>query len=275
KSKIATDIAQEQLGQRDHLLATENDMFKKEIANHKMKVIKLEGEVTKLSGQQNLQQRIHHHTKIKEENNALKSQNDELSRKLRRNDAVLIRVKEELAKERASSGKNSYYVETELQLEEKLKETEDERDRLAQKLAALCTNILKAAGVTGSPCDVTISMADEALEQFQTRVATLARELQDLQYKNRISNERVRLLEMMPQMADESQQTNSRVTRSPFLSTFNAPYIRKSATLLVRLPSHHPRLGCNGDQDQTIKLSGLSLGHWVSLLPHMLFQVCN
>ena len=26
-------------------------------------------------------------------------------------------------------------------------------------------------------------MAEEALEQFQTRVATLARELQDLQYK--------------------------------------------------------------------------------------------
>ncbi|GJT74450.1 kinesin-like protein KIN-12D [Tanacetum coccineum] len=197
---IAAEIALEQLRQRDHLLATENEMFKKEIANHKMKVIKLEGE---------------------EENNALKSQNDELSRKLRRNDAILIRVKEELAKERAASGKNSYYVETELQLEERLKETEDERDRLAQKLAALCTNILKAAGVTGSPCDVTVSMAEEALEQFQTRVATLARELQDLQYKNRISNERVRLLEMMPQMADESQQTNSRVTRSPFFSTLD------------------------------------------------------
>ncbi|PWA49205.1 kinesin motor domain-containing protein [Artemisia annua] len=56
-----------------------------------MKLIKLEGE---------------------EENNALKSQNEELSRKLRRNDALLIRVKEELAKECARSGMNSYYVKT-------------------------------------------------------------------------------------------------------------------------------------------------------------------
>ncbi|PWA94027.1 kinesin motor domain-containing protein [Artemisia annua] len=55
-----------------------------------MKVIKFEVEVTKLSRQQNLQQRIHHYTNIREENNALKSQNEELSCKLRRNDAILI-----------------------------------------------------------------------------------------------------------------------------------------------------------------------------------------
>ena len=36
-----------------------------ENANHKKKVMELEDEVTKLSGQQNLQQRIHHHAKIK------------------------------------------------------------------------------------------------------------------------------------------------------------------------------------------------------------------
>ena len=76
-------------GQRDYLLATENENFMvcnhtlllvlllliaivdllslsyKEIANHKMKVIKLEGEVTKVSCQGNLQQRIDHHTNIR------------------------------------------------------------------------------------------------------------------------------------------------------------------------------------------------------------------
>ena len=36
-----------------------------ENANHKRKVTELEAEVNKLSGQQNLQQRIHHHAKIK------------------------------------------------------------------------------------------------------------------------------------------------------------------------------------------------------------------
>lgn len=51
----------------------------------------------------------------------LKSQNEELSRKLRKTDAILCRVKQDIANLRAASGKNSYYVETELQLDEKLK----------------------------------------------------------------------------------------------------------------------------------------------------------
>nr|XP_043629351.1 kinesin-like protein KIN-12F [Erigeron canadensis] len=219
---IAAQVALEQLRQRDHLLSTENEMFKTEISNHKMKVFELETQVAKLSGQQNLQQRIHHHTKIKEENNFLKNENEELSRKLRRVDAILCHVQEEYANLRAACGKNSYYVETGLQVDEKLRETEDERDRLAQKLSALCTNILKAAGVTAQPSDVTVFRAEEALEQFQNRVATLERELKNLQYKNRINNERARLSEIMPTMTDENRQTSNRSsTRSPFLSTLD------------------------------------------------------
>ncbi|KAJ0801308.1 putative plus-end-directed kinesin ATPase [Helianthus annuus] len=212
---IAAQVALEQLRQRDRLLSTENEMFKTEIGNHKKKVMELETEVTKLSGQQNLQQRIHHHTKIKEENNALKAQNEELSRKLKRSDVILSRVKEELANLRAAHGKNAYYVETELQLVENLKETEEERDHLAQKLAALCTSILKATGVNGPTSDVNVTKAEEALEQFQRRVAALERELQDLQYKNRICNERARLSELMPQTAKENSRS------SPFLSTLD------------------------------------------------------
>ncbi|KAM0008652.1 putative plus-end-directed kinesin ATPase [Helianthus debilis subsp. tardiflorus] len=212
---IAAQVALEQLRQRDRLLSTENEMFKTEIGNHKKKVMELETEVTKLSGQQNLQQRIHHHTKIKEENNALKAQNEELSRKLKRSDVILSRVKEELANLRAAHGKNAYYVETELQLVENLKETEEERDHLAQKLAALCTSILKATGVNGPTSDVNVTKAEEALEQFQRRVAALERELQDLQYKNRICNERARLSELMPQTAKENNRS------SPFLSTLD------------------------------------------------------
>uniref|UniRef100_A0A251V7A9 Putative kinesin motor domain-containing protein n=2 Tax=Helianthus annuus TaxID=4232 RepID=A0A251V7A9_HELAN len=212
---IAAQVALEQLRQRDRLLSTENEMFKTKIGNHKKKVMELETEVTKLSGQQNLQQRIHHHTKIKEENNALKAQNEELSRKLKRSDVILSRVKEELANLRAAHGKNAYYVETELQLVENLKETEEERDHLAQKLAALCTSILKATGVNGPTSDVNVTKAEEALEQFQRRVAALERELQDMQYKNRICNERARLSELMPQTAKENSRS------SPFLSTLD------------------------------------------------------
>ncbi|XP_023769643.1 kinesin-like protein KIN-12D isoform X1 [Lactuca sativa] len=220
---ITAEVALEQLRQRDRLLKTENEMFKTEIANHKMKVLELEAEVKKLSGQQNIQQRIHHHMKIKEENNSLKNQNDELIRKLRRSDEILCRVKEELANLRAKSGNEFSDVETELQIHEKLKGTEEERDLLAQKLAALCTSILKVAGITRPTSDVSISMAEEALEQLQGRVATLERELQDLQHKNRISNERVRLSEMMPQRVEENRPINNsrRTFRSPFLTSLD------------------------------------------------------
>ncbi|KAI3769831.1 hypothetical protein L6452_00945 [Arctium lappa] len=89
-------VEMEQICLQDQLLATENEMFKK-------KVIDLEAEIKKLSGQQNIQQRIHHHAKIKEENNSLKAQNDEISHKLRRSEAIVTRVKEELASLRAAN----------------------------------------------------------------------------------------------------------------------------------------------------------------------------
>ncbi|KAL4581238.1 hypothetical protein LXL04_017448 [Taraxacum kok-saghyz] len=218
---ITSQVALEKLRQRDRLLKTENEMFKTEISNLKMKVMELETEVKKLSGQQNIQQRIHHHLKIKEENNLLKNQNDELSRKLRRRDDILSRVKEEYANLLATCGKDFSDVESELQLNEKLKVIEEERDQVAQKLAALCTTILKAAGVTRPGSDVSISMVEEALEELQGRVATLERELQDLQYKNRISNERVRLSGIMPQKVEGNRQTNSKASRSPFLSSLD------------------------------------------------------
>ncbi|KAL8264609.1 hypothetical protein R6Q59_022739 [Mikania micrantha] len=110
-------------------------------------------------------------------------------------------------------GRTAYYVETELKLVENLKKTEEERDELAQKLAVLCTSILKAAGVTGHVSNVSVTMAEEALEQLEIRVAALQREVLDLQYKNRISNERARLSELMPQMSDENSRSS---TRSPF-----------------------------------------------------------
>ncbi|KAI3702462.1 hypothetical protein L6452_28200 [Arctium lappa] len=232
---VTAQVLLEQLRQRDRLLTTENEMFKTEISNHKMKAVELEAEVRKLSGQQNLQQRIHHHTKIKEENNALKTQNDELSRKLRKTDVILCRVKEELANLRAASGINSNYVENELKLNAKLKEKEEERDQLAQKLAALYTSILKAAGVTRPTSDVSISTAEKALEQLQRRVDTLERELQDLQYKNRINNERLRLFELMPQMGEENRQTNTRNRRQRTIFSFNSLSASIRCFLVVNL----------------------------------------
>lgn len=225
---VAAQVALEKLHQRDCIITAENEMFKMENANHKKKVMEMEAEMKKLSGQQNLQQRIHHHAKIKEENNFLKSQNDDLSIKLRRTEAILTRIKEELAKFRASSGRSPFInFDEEQRLSNMLKETEEERLQLAQKLVGLCTSILKAAGIKNPACDVSLSVAEEALEQLKNRVTSLERELQDVKFKHRITSERVRLSELVPQTSpfssrrDENRQTPNRASQTPFLSSLD------------------------------------------------------
>ncbi|VFQ65808.1 unnamed protein product [Cuscuta campestris] len=121
---MAAKVSLEKLHERDQLLATENEVIKRENMNHKKRVIELEAEVKKLSGQQNLQQRIHHHAKIKEENNLLKNQNDDLTFKLRKSEAILSRVREELAHFRASNNGRIPYInlDDENRMETKLKD---------------------------------------------------------------------------------------------------------------------------------------------------------
>ncbi|XP_059314093.1 kinesin-like protein KIN-12D [Lycium ferocissimum] len=212
---VAAQIGLEKLRQRDHLLTTENEMIKMENVNHKKKVIELEADIKKLSGQQNLQQRIHHHAKIKEENNVLKNQNDDLIVKLRKTESILSRVREELTHFRQSNGRSPYInFDKEQTLENKLKEKEEERLQLAQKLLGLCATVLKAAGITKPTSEIGISAAEEALEQLKNRLTSLERELQDAKFKNKMTNERIRLSELMPQSSplrtDENGQTPNR-----------------------------------------------------------------
>ncbi|XP_057966007.1 kinesin-like protein KIN-12F [Malania oleifera] len=225
---VALQISLEKLRQQDRLLLTENEMFKMENINHKKKVMELESEVKKLCGQQNLQQRIHHHAKIKEENNLLKIQNEDLSAKLKRAETILSRVKEELARYRAANGRCPYIdLDEEQRLNNKLKETEEERLQLAQKLLALCTSILKAAGITKPVSDVSLPVAEEALEQLKNRITLLEQELQDLKFKNIMTGERIRLSESMPQPSPlssrsyDNHQTSKRGSQTPFLSALD------------------------------------------------------
>ncbi|KAK6253602.1 hypothetical protein QUC31_015322 [Theobroma cacao] len=225
---VAAQIALEKLRQRDQLLKTENEMLKTENVNYKKKVMELEGEVKKLSGQQNLQQRIHHHAKIKEENNMLKIQNEDLGAKLRRTEVVLSRVREELAHYRASIGKNPHInFDEEQRLNNKLRESDDDRVQLAQKLLGLCTSVLKAAGITNPVTDICPAAAEEALKHLKNKVISLEQELQSLTLKNRVTSERNRLSELMPQTSpvssrtDENCHTPKRVPQAPFLSTLD------------------------------------------------------
>ncbi|XP_019437476.1 PREDICTED: kinesin-like protein KIN-12D isoform X1 [Lupinus angustifolius] len=197
---VATQIALENLRHQEQLLKTENGMLKIEHVSMKSKVTELEEEVNKLSGQQNLQQRIHHHAKIKEENNRLKIQNEELSAKLRRADIFLSRVKEDLARLRASAGvKPRIDFDEEQRLMIKLKEIEGEKLLLAQQLLRLSTNVLKVAGIVKPMSDINPLLAEEALEMLNNRITSLEMEQQDLKFKNKIINERIRLSEILPQ----------------------------------------------------------------------------
>ncbi|KAL3621187.1 hypothetical protein CASFOL_036099 [Castilleja foliolosa] len=226
---MAAHVALEKLRHHEQLLATENEMLKMENANHKKKVMELEIDVKKLSGQQNIQQRIHHHAKIKEENNSLKCRNEELSIKLRKTEAILSRVKDELSQFRAANGKNPFinFAEEE-QLNKKLKEIEEEKLQLAQKLLGLCTTVLKAAGITRPTSEISLTVAEEALMQLRNRVVSLEIELEDVKLKNRISEERTRLSELMPQTSttsssrsDENRLVRGRLSQTPFLSALD------------------------------------------------------
>ncbi|GAB2267273.1 hypothetical protein Dimus_002259 [Dionaea muscipula] len=224
---IAAQIALENLHQRDRLLTTENEMLKMESAKHKQKEMELEGEVKKLSGQQNIHQRIHHHAKIKEENNQLKVQNDELTARLQQADTILSRVREELAHHGAFGGRSPYIIvfDEEQRLKGKLKECEEGRLQLAQELLGLCTCILKAAGITKPEAEINLSVAEEALEQLVRRGSALERELEDLRLKNKVAGERLRLSELVQQFSvspsssrreEDSYQSPRRMSKPPY-----------------------------------------------------------
>ncbi|QHN82219.1 phragmoplast orienting kinesin 2 isoform [Arachis hypogaea] len=181
---VAAQIALENLRQRDQLLKTENEMLKMENLSKKNKVMELEEEIKKLSGQQNLQQRIHHHAKIKEENNRLKIQNEELSANLRKANIFVSRVKEDFGRLRASAGaKPCFDFNEEQRLMTKLKEIEEEKVQLAQQLLRLSTNVLKAAGFTKRMSEINPSLAEEALEELKNRIANLEMQQEDLKFK--------------------------------------------------------------------------------------------
>ncbi|XP_015944937.1 kinesin-like protein KIN-12D isoform X1 [Arachis duranensis] len=227
---VAAQIALENLRQREQLLKTENEMLKMENLSKKNKVMELEEEIKKLSGQQNLQQRIHHHAKIKEENNRLKLQNEELSANLRKANIFVSRVKEDFGRLRASAGaKPCFDFNEEQRLMTKLKEIEEEKVQLAQQLLRLSTNVLKAAGFTKRMSEIDPSLAEEALEELKNRIANLEMQQEDLKFKNKIIKEKVRLSELMPHVSplnsrpDENHATTPPRTSSqaPFLSSFD------------------------------------------------------
>ncbi|XP_039139825.1 kinesin-like protein KIN-12F [Dioscorea cayenensis subsp. rotundata] len=187
----------EKLRQRERMLTTENEMLKVDNSKHKKMIVELEHEIDKLSKQQNLQQRIHHHAKTKEENSLLRIQNDELDARLQQSEALLLRVKEELARYRAAGGKKpSVDFDEEEQLKRRLEDSEQERLHLGQKLLGLCTSILEVAGFTQQVSSPSLLTAQEALDQLKNRINSLEIQIEDLKLKCKIYCEKIRLGEL-------------------------------------------------------------------------------
>ncbi|KAM1457394.1 hypothetical protein ACFX13_035437 [Malus domestica] len=75
-----------------------------------------------------------------------------------------------------------------------------------------------AAGVTKPSTQINPSAAEEAPEQLKNKITLMDRELQDLKFTNKISSERIRLSELMPQTSllrsrkDENCQTRKRMS---------------------------------------------------------------
>ncbi|KAG7631785.1 P-loop containing nucleoside triphosphate hydrolase [Arabidopsis suecica] len=224
---VTAQIKLEEHRQYQQLLKKENELLKKENFSHKIKVMELEGEVKKLSSHQNPEWRTRDQARIKEENNVLKLQLDELNLKLRRADVSVSRAKEELAFYRASSGKNphSNFDKTH-QLSTKLKETEEDRMQLAQELLSLCTSILKAAGVTGEDfTDINPEVAEEALEQLKTKLGLLESEVHHFRLKGKAKSRRSRNPERkMPSMPSPRRswsQSPRSMSQVPFFSSLD------------------------------------------------------
>ncbi|CAK9206237.1 unnamed protein product [Sphagnum troendelagicum] len=193
---VAARVSAEKFRQRDQVLTTENEKIKAENFAHQTRIGDLEQEVRKLSGQQNLQQRIHHHAKIKDENNALRLQVEDLSGRLRSMEIMFARVKDELARYRTAAGRTAFpNLDEEQRLKSKLQEAANNQIEMAQNFISLCTRIMQAAGISNSGhVDQTIAL--EALQRIENRLQTNELELSELRLQTRIAGEKRRLSDM-------------------------------------------------------------------------------
>ncbi|KAJ7542095.1 hypothetical protein O6H91_10G089700 [Diphasiastrum complanatum] len=194
---VAARVTADKLKIYDQRLTEEFEKIK-EVCNGQKKLIsELQEEVKKLS-EQNLQQQIHHHAKIKEENISLRIQIGNLSSNLQRAERRLERLSKELAGYRMEVGKTPYpNFDEEENLRTTLQEAEDNQLQLAKEVTDLCTSIFQAAGIS-SGREAEPSIALEIIRQLQSRLHSAENELSDIKLKNKLAAERKKLSELQP-----------------------------------------------------------------------------
>ncbi|XP_024384201.1 kinesin-like protein KIN-12C isoform X3 [Physcomitrium patens] len=194
---VALQISAEKMRHRDLFISAENEKLKLDNAGYIERITELEKDIKKLSGQQNLQQRIQHHAKIKEENTALRHKIEDLSAKLRRTEVLLARVTDELAKYRTAEGKTPLLnIDEEQCLRIKLQEAEDAKIQMAQKLLKIYSSIVKVADCNLDAREVDHELAMLALEKLQGRIRSTEQELAETKFKSKIDGEKRRLSDL-------------------------------------------------------------------------------
>ncbi|GAQ87605.1 hypothetical protein KFL_003640070 [Klebsormidium nitens] len=195
---LAARVATEKLKRSHEAMSGENEQLRERNGGLTKKVTSLEAEVKKLSGQQNLSQRIHHHAKIKEENVLLRQKVEALEARARKDAYHHQRLAEEVARFRSERGlPPDINVDEERRLRKKLEEAQEETLQLAAQLAELCKSVSRAA--VGMPVGADVPSAKAAMDAVNRLVARAEaseRELADLKLKARITTEKRRIDEL-------------------------------------------------------------------------------
>ncbi|PRW34071.1 phragmoplast orienting kinesin 2 [Chlorella sorokiniana] len=136
------------LERRHAEVAEERQALSTAFEAEKERCTKLEDELTHLTGQQNLNQRIQYHKKIKDENGSLREELGRLRIEAHRTQVRFERVQQELQRLRAAAGQEAHLpdFDAEEALREALAATEARKAQLEAELVELSHSVVALAG---------------------------------------------------------------------------------------------------------------------------------
>eukprot|EP00743_Colponemidia_sp_Colp-15_P006160 GILK01006622.1.p1 GENE.GILK01006622.1~~GILK01006622.1.p1 ORF type:complete len:387 (+),score=126.41 GILK01006622.1:168-1163(+) len=196
---------------RMETLVEERSKMDREVAMANLQIEELKKEVDKLTGHKNLNQKIQHHLKIKEENNTLKRDKLILTDDLKRKEDALHKLEGEVTKWRRLAGQEHFKEEDteEYKLRLKLQAREDENCRLKSDLDRLTAHVINTTGESISNEDNVLDCTAEKVTRlwmdYQEKQNLLSQKDRELKTKNA----KIDLLEKEMQLLRQQRKTVS------------------------------------------------------------------
>eukprot|EP00742_Colponemidia_sp_Colp-10_P012615 GILJ01014198.1.p1 GENE.GILJ01014198.1~~GILJ01014198.1.p1 ORF type:complete len:1605 (+),score=415.17 GILJ01014198.1:599-4816(+) len=198
---------------RMETLVEERSKMDREVAVANLQIEELKKEVDKLTGHKNLNQKIQHHLKIKEENNTLKRDKLILTDDLKRKEDALHKLEGEVTKWRRLAGQEHFKEEDteEYKLRLKLQAREDENCRLKSDLDKLTAHVINTTGESISTedndnvLDCTTEKVTRLWMDYQEKQNLLSQKDRELKTKNA----KIDLLEKEMQLLRQQRKTVS------------------------------------------------------------------